>query len=947
MIRLYLLIVIILLLAGVSTQAQQVPVRERLSLAGSWMLNLDPSARGLQEHWQDSSFVEEVRLPGTLEENGKGEKVEKTTTDHLNQTYAYTGAAWYQKDVMIPESWANRDVTLFLERTKATQVWIDGRYAGQCSLLSVPHRYELKGLLSPGRHRLTIRIDNSPALFPVGGSHALSEHTQTNWNGIIGKLYLEALPETRIESVRVTPDAARKLAKLRIRLQGNWPEAGSLVIGLKAANASNQQDFPEMRIDLQRDMPDSLPEVSYPPGEHVRLWSEYSPALYKIIVKLYAGHRMLDTDTVPFGLRTFKAEGTQFSVNGNITFLRGKNDCCIFPLTGYPPMNTAAWQVLFRKAKGYGINHYRFHSWTPPEAAFEAADREGIYIQTELPDWSVLTEKDTFRTRYQLQEGLAILDTYGNHPSFVLLTLGNELTGDSSVHNRLVSQLKKQDDRRLYAYGTNAFFTDPAPGIHDDFWVTMRTGGETAGGRFDLRGSFATTEDSTSGILNAMKPNSRRDFSSAVDGVSMPVIGHETGQYQIYPDYLEIPKYTGLLLPSNLKVFRQRLTEAGMGDQAEAFFKASGRLAALLYREEVEMALRTPEMAGFQLLDLQDFPGQGTALVGLLNAFMENKGLITDEAFRSFCSDRVLQLQMDRYTWTSGETFTADVNLVNYSPRDLKDKQLMWSVLDEPSGRSLQNGTLPVVTASKAKINPLGQISFPLALFKREAVRLTIRLEIPGERLKTEYPVWVYPEQVDLIAPKGVRVASGLDEETIRSLEHGAKVLLFPRHDRLRDHSVGGQFISEFWNWKVFKKGAENMNRPVSAGTLGILTDPAHPLFQDFPTEFHTNWQWWPVVKNARPLILDRTARSYRPLVQVIDNIDRNHKLGLIFECQVGAGKLLVCMADLPALTAYPEVRQLYFSMLRYMNSKAFNPDETLDIAQLKSLFNEHERNGL
>ena len=943
MVRSYCLITLVLFSTGIYVQGQQVPVREQLSLAGSWRLKLDPSQRGLQEHWQDSTFVEEVRLPGTLEENGIGEKVERATTDHLNQSYVYTGAAWFQKEMTIPESWANRKVTLFLERTKATQVWVDGRYAGQCSRLSVPHRYRLKGLLSPGRHRLTIRIDNSPALFPVGGSHALSEHTQTNWNGMIGKLHLEALPDTRIESVRVMPDAARKLARLRISLQGNLPETGSLVIGLKAANGSEQQDFPEMQIELQPDMHDSLPEFAYPLAEQVRPWSEYSPALYELIVKLYAGSRMLDTDTVPFGLRTFKAEGSQFSVNGNTTFLRGKNDCCVFPLTGYSPMNTEAWQRLFRKAKSYGINHYRFHSWTPPEAAFGAADREGIYIQAELPDWSALTEKDTFRTRFQLQEGLAILDAYGNHPSFVMLTPGNELTGDSAVHNRLVAQFKQHDARRLYAHGTNAFYTDPAPGVHDDFWVTMRTGGETSDGRFDLRGSFATTEDSTGGILNATRPGSRRNFSSALAGVAMPVIGHETGQYQVYPDYSEIPRYNGLLRPSNLEVFRQRLTAAGMGDQAEAFFKASGRLAALLYREEVEMALRTPGLAGFQLLDLQDFPGQGTALVGLLNAFMESKGLITDEEFRSFCSDRVLQLQMDRYTWTSSETFTAEVNLVNYSPHDLKDKQLMWSVLDGESGRSLQKGMLPVTMAFRGKINPLGQISFPLALFKREAVRLTIRLEIPEEGLKIEYPAWVYPEQVDLDAPNGLIVASSLDDKTIRALERGAKVLLFPEHNQLQDHTVGGQFISEFWNWKVFKKGAENMNRPVSAGTLGILTDPVHPLFQHFPTEFHTNWQWWPIVKNARPLILDSTGKQYRPIVQVIDNIDRNHKLGLIFECKVGKGKLLVCMAGLPALTEYPEARQLYSSMLRYMDSPVFNPAETLDIVQIKTLLNEQE----
>ena len=125
-----------------------------------------------------------------------------------------------------------------------------------------------------------------------------------------------------------------------------------------------------------------------------------------------------------------------------------------------------------------------------------------------------------------------------------------------------------------------------------------------------------------------------------------------------------------------------------MGDQAHDFFWASGKLAVLLYREEIEMALRTPELAGFQLLDLQDFPGQGTALVGLLNAFMESKGLITPEAFRQFNNDVVVQLLMDKYVWTTDETYTADVQLVNYSPKAITGKRLVWSPSHADGGGS-------------------------------------------------------------------------------------------------------------------------------------------------------------------------------------------------------------------------------------------------------------------
>jgi hypothetical protein len=137
----------------------------------------------------------------------------------------------------------------------------------------------------------------------------------------------------------------------------------------------------------------------------------------------------------------------------------------------------------------------------------------------------------------------------------------------------------------------------------------------------------------------------------------------------------------------------------------------------------------------------------------------------------------------------------------------------------------------------------------------------------------------------------------------------------------------------------MFKNISESNNKPVSPGTMSILTDPGLPLFNDFPTEFHSNWQWWPIVKNSRPFILDNAPKDYLPLVQVVDNIERNHKLGLIFEFTIGKGKLLVCMSDLKAIQNKPEARQLYSSILRYMSSDKFNPSKTMSPGELVTLF--------
>ncbi|WP_040679216.1 glycoside hydrolase family 2 [Niabella aurantiaca] len=915
----------------------QSSVRERIALRGSWGFRMDPQNAGMAQRWMNSLFAETVTLPGSMAQWHKGVRNTQPTTQHLNAPWSYTGKAWYQKCIHIPVSWNGRTITLNLERTKATSVWLDGVLVGKSRLLSAMQVIEL-GHPEPGLHTLTICVDNTPSLFAVGGSHALSAHTQTNWNGIIGNIFMESRNSFQLARVRVKPNADQRLFRFSIQLRDEQKNHKPARIKIEASawNTPKPHRAKPQWYNLAEQTTDRMVILDYPLGPDALFWDEYRPALYRITVTLYDKNSIADRKTLNAGLRTFRPQGTQFSINNRITFLRGKNESCVFPLTGFPPTATAEWQRLYRIAKQYGINHYRFHSYTPPEAAFEAADIEGIYIQAELPNWSNFNSKDSFQNRFQYEEGRAILDAYGNHPSFVMLSLGNELAGDETVPDKMIKELRAYDDnRRLYTIGTNAFYNDPHPGPGDDFWVTMRTGKETPDGRFDVRGGFATTEDAGNGILNTMRPNTRRNYNEAIKPYHLPVVGHEIGQYQLYPDYTELPQYTGVLQPANLRIFRERLQKAGMGDQAADFFKASGMLAVQLYRREIEMALGTPGFGGFQLLDLQDFPGQGTALVGLLNAFMRSKGLITPEAFRQFCNDRTLQVLMDKYTWTNEEQFTADIRLVNYRPENLSGKIVSWN-LTGPKGQVLGSGKLRIKMDASGII-PVGNIRLSLGDITT-AKKLILEAELEGTAYRTSYPVWVYPAKQELTVPAGLMVSKKLDDQMLSALQAGAKVLLLPDHDRIEGKSVGGQFITEFWNWKVFKEAAEKQQRPQSAGTLGILTRPELPLFDHFPTEYYASWQWWSIIKNARPLILDALPAGYKPLVQVIDNIDRNHKLGLIFECSVGRGKLLVCMAPLDQLKDDPAARQLYYSMLQYMASDRFHPVTVLNTRQLKEI---------
>jgi hypothetical protein len=405
--------------------------------------------------------------------------------------------------------------------------------------------------------------------------------------------------------------------------------------------------------------------------------------------------------------------------------------------------------------------------------------------------------------------------------------------------------------------------------------------------------------------------------------MNIPIVGHEIGQYQIYPDYREIDKYTGVLRAWNLEIFRNRLAKAGMLDQNADFQKASGAWAALCYKTEMEAAIRTKGFAGFQLLDLQDFPGQGTALVGILDAFMDSKNVVSKEAWLQSCNDVLLLLEFPKYCWTNKEKFHAKLMVANYSNQPLSN-ELNWEIKSQ-NGNVIQKGTFQGLHVPNGGISSIGDIEISLSSIHK-AEKLDIYLSLPGTTYTNSYPVWVYHAATKTAVPEDIIVSEVLNEDILMKLQLGAKVLLFPKTNDIKDKSVPGHFPPEFWNYGMFKSISEWTKKPVSPGTLGILTNPKHPLFNTFPTDFHTNWQWFSIIKASNSFILDSTSKDYRPIVQVIDNLERNHKLGLIFEFKSGKGKILVCMAQLNHISDRPEAVQLYQSILAYMESKDFNP---------------------
>ena len=942
-------LVTLLLTAGFySACTRQLPpdTQSRIPLEGNWGLQLDTAGAGIAPDWLTKSCTDSLFLPGTTDMGKKGTyNTDMTLTTSLSREYVFEGKALYTKQVDIPEEWDGTSVRLVMERTKPTTIWIDGKEVGANNDISTAQQYDLSSYLFPGTHTVAILVDNGKQAVPekvYGSSHAYSASTQTNWNGIIGDFYLESVPLCGIDDIQLYPDVAKKVVTARVTLRNPDKGAGKGILSFyaEAWNTDKQHKTPVQTVEVDWTKPEQELELAL--GDKALLWSEFTPSLYRFSVSLKTD-QSVDTEQATFGLRDFKTKGRQFTMNGKTTFLRGKHDACVFPLIAHTAMDVETWRHYFQVAKQYGINHYRFHSWCPPEACFEAADIEGIYLQPELPIWGNIDIDDTELCDYLLKEGRNLHRAYSNHASFVMFGLGNEMSGEEGLA-MLIQTFKKEDNRHIYSSGSNNYPGFKGKQANEDYFTTCRVGRE-GDKQFNThaRASFSFADAYDGGYLNHTYPNSEMDFSSANVLCDVPIISHETGQFQVYPNYEEIKKYTGVLKPRNFEIFKKRLEEAGMINLAYDFMMASGKWSALLYRADIEMNLRTPEWGGFQLLDLQDYPGQGSAYVGILDAFMESKGLIAPEEWRHFCSEVVPLFCTEKFCWTNDEALTGEVEIANYSESDLNSKQLSWTLTDSKQ-QVLDKGVLPL-QVKQGELAKVGTLK-PAIASVRKAEKVTLALSIDGTPYRNDYSLWIYPAADKEVAPsEDICVTDDLDAH-LKYLTEGGKVLWFPSKDKHKDQTVGGLFQTDYWNYRMFRTICENLDRPVSPGTLGILTDPGHPALADFPTEFHTNWQWFPIIKQSYPMILDRLSDDYRPIVQVIDNVERNHKLGLLFEFKVGNGKLLVCMSDLKAVQDKPEARQFYRSILEYMESSAFAPSYSLSAKDLQDLFTAKVKTG-
>ncbi len=920
--------------------------KNTIDLSGEWQFKMDSLNVGITEMWYNREFEENVQLPGSMVENGKGLDVNLNTqwtggiqnpdwnkdpnyapyfdSDNfrfpfwLQPLKKYTGEAWYRKTISIPEDWNGKPVFLFLERPHwQSNVWINGLLAGSQNSLGTPHIYDITRFVKTGENKISICIDNRTDKIDVGeNSHSISDHTQSNWNGIVGKIELEKKNNIYFRQITVFPDIASKSIKIKSTVV-NTADEEVITIPVFAQLKKSETKTEKETFKFTVSPGENIISMTYKLGDEALLWDEFNPNVYQLILQLQSKSGT-DKITEIFGLREFNVKGQRFAINGRPVFLRGTLECAIFPKTGYPATGPEYWQKIYSAVKSHGLNHVRFHSWCPPEAAFDMADEMGVYLQVECGSWANQSTElgSGFPVdEYIRAESKRIIAEYGNHPSFVMMAYGNEPGGPNytAYLTEFVNFWKENDSRRLYTGAAgwptlevNQYHNIPAPRIQG--WG----------------------EELNSGI-NAQAPRTNYDWNDKIPGNTIPVVSHEIGQWCVYPNFKEIEKYSGVLKAKNFELFRESLNAHHMGELADSFLLASGKLQALCYKAEIEAALRTSNLAGFQLLDLHDFPGQGTALVGVLDPFWEEKGYISPEEYSRFCNSTVPLARLEKRIFTEGETLSAEIEVAHFGAAPLKNINPEWNIASGDT--TIANGTLGQRDIEIGNTIPLGKIVY---VFQNENYPRKLTLSVSVGDFTNSWDLWVYPEN-NLDKSEQVKVVENIDQATIQYLQKGGKVLLSLGHGKVSPEmggKVGVGFSSIFWNtaWT-------NNQKP---HTLGILCDPAHPALKYFPTEYHSNWQWWDAMNHADAVQLDSLPAELKPIVRIIDDWVTNRSLALLFEAKIGEGSIIVSGTDLVnGLENRPEARQLNSSLLLYMESSRFNPSVSLNSEDLKKIVNE------
>ena len=918
---------------------------QRIDLKGTWHFVMD----------KESAYTDSVVLPGSMLTNGKGHEVSIHTpwtgslydssfyfNPHMEQYRKtgqckfpffltpqkhYIGHARYGRQVFIPKEWKRGRIFISLERPHIeTTLTVNGHRVGKDSSLSVPHVFEItRYAKADADNSIDIHIYNGIENVCVGqDSHSVTDQTQGNWNGIAGDMAVYYKPQVFISNVQVYPDIKSMSIRVEYTIDGG---------GDKCTVSAGTEENAWKRYTLKRNSKGTY-ELHLPLGKDTKLWDEFSPNLYTLGSAIHG-----DTVRTVFGMREIAIKGRQFYINGRKMWLRGTVDNCCFPLTGYPPTDEEHWRQIFEKCKQYGINHVRFHSYCPPEAAFAAADKVGLYLQPEGPSWpnhGVRLKRGMTIDRYLLEETERMVKQYGNHPSFCMLAAGNEPAGDWVTWCREFVDYwhSTGDNRRVYCGASvgGGWAWD----VNSDYHVK----GGARGLDWDRRQPQSVDDYhaqmlqprnfKTQGVPPHLLATDTLPNGEIVVVNNSPIIAHEQGQWCVFPDLNERNQYTGAYKAGNLDIFADLLCANGMGGMERNFLLASGNLQTLCYKYEIERNLRTKDYAGFQLLGLNDYSGQGSAMVGLLNVFWKEKGYCDAERFRQFCSPLVPLARFPHFIYTNQDTLNVEVMAYNATRSDLASATAEYSIVSA-EGKIMNKGSFKLSSVALGKDNHLGSVVSTLGHYPAPG-KYTLTVNMRGNDCenqtiqgRNEWDFWVYPapQSTTKEEAKGIYITDTLDEKAVETLRKGGDVLITAAGKVTLGSDVVQHYLPVFWNTSWFKM------RPPH--TTGAFIDNTHPLFKHFPTDNWANLNWWELLNRAQVMNLCELPADYMSPIQPIDTWHVSRKLGMMVEAKCLAGRLIVTTLDLTSQLDQRHVaRQMRHALLAYMQGDEFNPQLTL-----------------
>lgn len=811
------------------------------------------------------------------------------------------GCFMYQRTVTLSEADICGNEALYVGGVQNTlTLWINGKYVGRHEGYSVEFFIDIPaGLLQVGENRITLTVSNNRLAGykgrPVSGltSRAANECT----GGIWGDVEIRSYPDgVRDVWVSVKED----LSAFTVKTVGG--EDGSKTVEI----------FDGKREVFHGEIPEGESELAISALDYER-WSPDAPKLYT--ARVTTAHQTL---TARFGIRRLAAVGTRLFLNGKPYFFKGTCEHCYHPVTVHPTRDKSYYKKVIRTLKQLGFNSIRFHTYVPMPEYMEAADELGMVLEVETPN----------NTTYA--EWLEIVNKCRHYTSVCAYSSGNEMVIDEDyiehlravagyVHtasDALFSPMSAMRGIEYHSYGDCRI--EP-PFTHNPKRLKALSEFCDLYNPVSLSLASYTSCEGTHEVLDARNVIYKK-----------PILSHEICIHGTYIDLSLKDRYRGTVMGDTefMSSVEKHLADKGLLDRGPLYYQQSVKWQKMLRKHCFETVRRCETFAGYDFLgDIDTHWHTFGYCVGMMNEFYELKAGETVENVLRYNSDAVLLCDLPRNpSYTAGEQVDLPILVSNYGD-PMETVALTWRIKGD--GKAIARGTCRFESIPAGEIASLCNVYFTIPeIEKPMKLTLTVMLSGGDVDLENKWEIYAFPKPEalptqDEINVAGLTVAKEMTvDELAARMKAGERVLLLG----------ASPFRSEKTTFQIAVAGRTH-------GHLAtVIAD--HPIMEDFPHDGYCAFRFRDML-NSRAAILDITSLPHDPIIDIATSYKNARREALLFEYQIGEGKLLVCTlnmkeGDIPAAW-------LYGRMLSYAMSDEFAPKNRLSFAELYALCTEAE----